>query len=377
MMVAGTGSVYLLVAALKPIASEFDWPRTVPSIAYALQYLGGGLGGILMGHWLDKAGMAKPALLGACMLGAGSCLTHEVSAQWQLYAIYGLMMGLAGRGTLFSPLMVNITYWFEQRRGMAVGIVGSGQAIAGAVWPAIFQSGISDYGWRDTALLYGIFVFATMVPMSFVFLRRRPEVQAANTNSSSSTEELPISPRRFTVLLAVAIVGCCTAMSLPLAHLMSHASDVGFSAFDGARLLSTMLICAAISSMFGLGQLVRWLGPIGALILLSTIQAVTLGLFPLAETLTALYVVAAAFGLGYGGVLPSYPIIIREYLSAKGAGARTGIVVFFGTVGMALGSGLGGISYDMTQSYAPAFYAGVLLNTGNLIVLAYLFRKIP
>ena len=60
MMVAGTGSVYLLVAALKPIASEFDWPRTVPSIAYALQYLGGGLGGILMGHWLDKAGMAKP-----------------------------------------------------------------------------------------------------------------------------------------------------------------------------------------------------------------------------------------------------------------------------------------------------------------------------
>ena len=129
--------------------------------------------------------------------------------------------------------------------------------------------------------------------------------------------------------------------------------------------------------LFGLGQLVRWLGPIGALILLSTIQAVTLGLFPLAETLTALYVVAAAFGLGYGGVLPSYPIIIREYLSAKGAGARTGIVVFFGTVGMALGSGLGGISYDMTQSYAPAFYAGVLLNTGNLIVLAYLFRKLP
>ena len=39
---------------------------------------------------------------------------------------------------------------------MAVGIVGSGQAIAGAMWPAIFQSGISDYGWRDTALGYGV-----------------------------------------------------------------------------------------------------------------------------------------------------------------------------------------------------------------------------
>ena len=166
LMIAGTGSIYLLVAALKPIAAEFNWPRTVPSMAYALQYLGGGVGGILMGYWMDRVGMARPACLGGSMIGLGALLTYGVQEAWQLHLIYGLMMGMVGRATLFSPLMVNITRWFESRRGMAVGIVGSGQAIAGATWPRLFQEGINTVGWRETSLLYGVFALLTMVPLS-------------------------------------------------------------------------------------------------------------------------------------------------------------------------------------------------------------------
>ena len=101
-------------------------------------------------------------------------LTHEIQHAWQLYAIYGLMMGLAGRATLFSPLMVNITHWFEGRRGMAVGIVGSGQAVAGSTWPAIFQIGIDSVGWRDTALMYGIFALVTMNPETMMSSMHAP-----------------------------------------------------------------------------------------------------------------------------------------------------------------------------------------------------------
>ncbi len=375
MMVAGTGSVYLLVAALKPIAVEFAWPRAVPSTAYALQYLGGGIGGILMGYWLDRAGMARPACLGAVMIGAGACLTYGIEHIWQLYAIYGLMMGLVGRATLFSPLMVNITHWFETRRGMAVGIVGSGQAIAGAIWPAIFQHGISNIGWRDTALYYGVFVVLTMVPLSLVFLKQHPAPSARQGAVHSGRHRATLPARQLTQLLSIAIIGCCVAMSLPLAHLLSHASDIGFSALHGARLLSLMLLCAAFSSMVGIGFLTARLGPLGSLLVFSSVQALMLGLFPLADTLTQLYAVAALFGLGYGGVLPIYPVIIREHIGPAGAGARTGLVVFFGTIGMALGSWSGGFSFDQTGSYAPAFYAGVACNVGNLAIIGYLFLK--
>lgn len=377
MMVAGTGSVYLLVSALKPISAELDWPRTVPSIAYALQYLGGGIGGIVMGYWMDRAGMAKPALLGAVMIGTGACLTYYVQAPWHLFAIYGIMMGLVGRATLFSPLMVNITHWFEHRRGMAVGIVGSGQAIAGAMWPALFQYGISTVGWRDTALAYGIFVLCLMVPLSAVFARPRPRQQVRQAEvDERATAAAAVSPRLMMQLLCTAIIGCCVAMSLPLAHLMSHASDIGFDPIDGAHLLAVMLLCAAFSSMFGLGALTHRFGPLKALLLFSCTQAAMLGFFPLVSSLTALYITAALFGLGYGGILPSYPIIIRAYTPAQGSGARTGLVVFFGTIGMAIGSGLGGVSIDLTGSYTPAFLTGVVFNLVNIAIIGWLILRL-
>ena len=102
-MIVGTGSIYFLVVALKLISAEFEWPRTIPSIAYSLQYFGGGVGGIFMGWVLDRMGMAVPAFVGALMIGAGALLTTDLSNEWQLFFIYGVMMGLHGRSALFSP----------------------------------------------------------------------------------------------------------------------------------------------------------------------------------------------------------------------------------------------------------------------------------
>ena len=101
-MVIGTGSIYFLVVALKLITAEFDWPRVVPSAAYALQYFGGGVGGIFMGYCLDRFGMGIPAALGAVMIGLGAMLTSYVTSPWELYLIYGVMLGFfrPGRAVL-------------------------------------------------------------------------------------------------------------------------------------------------------------------------------------------------------------------------------------------------------------------------------------
>ena len=90
-MIIGTGSVYFLVVALKLISTEFQWPRAVPSFAYALQYFGAGFGGVVMGYVLDKFGMGLPALIGATMIGLGAILTSYVSSPWHLYVIYGVL----------------------------------------------------------------------------------------------------------------------------------------------------------------------------------------------------------------------------------------------------------------------------------------------
>lgn len=377
-MLIGTGSVYLVVVALKPIAAEFDWPRAVPSLAYSVQYIGGGLGGILLGHWLDKAGLGFPALMGAVMIGFGSLLTSVLDSKWELYLIYGVMMGLLGRGALFSPLMANIILWFDDKRAAAVGIVGSGQALAGAVWPPIFQHFIGAIGWRDTAFWYGVFVLATMLPMVFV-LKQKPPLTVAGETTAAAPEivnsKAPLKPFRLQIILSIGSIGCCVAMSLPLAHIASHVSDLGFDPARGAEVLALMLLTATASSFFGVGFLGNRVGGLKALLIFSAIQAAILGLFTVVDNLILLYIVAALFGLGYGGILPCYPVVVRELLPPKEAGRRTGIVILFAGGGMAFGAWLGGYIFDLTGAYTAAFLIGVCFNIANLIIIASLIFR--
>lgn len=381
-MIIGTGSIYFIVVALKLISAEFDWPRVVPSTAYALQYLGGGFGGIFMGWLLDRSGMGLPALLGTVMIGAGAILTSMISSPWELYLIYGGMLGFLGRATLFSPLTANITRWFEHNRGRAVGIVGSGQAISGAVWPPVFQLFFDAIGWRETAVWYGVFVLATMLPLVLVLRMRPPEPEAETTGvpgrrpaNGGQRSLAGMKPLRMQLTLSIASVGCCVAMSLPLAHIVSHVSDLGYDPANGALALSVMLTCAAFSSFFGVGYLSGRFGGLRAIFVFSSAQMVFLVALAFIDGLVSIYVIAALFGIGYGGILPCYPVIIREYLPAKEAGRRTGLVVLFAGGGMAIGSWLGGTVFDQTGAYDLAFLIGGAFNLANLAIIASLIIR--
>lgn len=383
-MIIGTGSVFFLVVALKQISAEFQWPRAVPSIAYSLQYFGAGIGGIFMGYCLDKLGMAIPALIGATMIGAGAVMTSYVSSPWHLYFIYGVMMGFFGRSTLFSPLTANIIRWFEHNKSKAVGVVGSGQALAGALWPPVFQHFFDLIGWRETSFWYGVFALATMLPLALILCQRPPPPQgpapaapAKPVNRSQSPNTRPVlSPLKMQAILSIASIGCCVAMSLPLAHLVSHVSDIGYEPARGAEILSLMLASAAVSSFFGVGYLGGRFGGLKALLVFSCAQALFLLVLVFVDGLASLYIGAALFGLGYGGILPSYPIIVREYLPASEVGRRTAIVILCAGIGMALGAWLGGAVFDWTGSYAMAFLIGVGFNLANIAIISALILRV-
>jgi len=382
-MIIGTGSIYFLVVALKLISAEFGWPRAVPSIAYSLQYFGAGIGGIFMGYILDRAGLGIPALVGASMIGTGALLTSIVSNQWQLYLIYGVMMGFLGRSALFSPLTANITRWFDHNRSMAVGVVGSGQALAGAMWPPVFQHFFDAIGWRQTSFWYGVFALSTMLPLVLVLRQRPPPlgtvarnpVAKASVRTGAAIARPALSSLKMQATLSIASIGCCVAMSLPLAHLVSYVSDIGYEPARGAEILSLMLACAALSSLFGVGFLGMRFGGLRALFVFSSAQALFLAALAFIDNLTSLYVAAALFGLGYGGILPCYPIIVRDYLPAPEVGRRTAIVILCAGGGMALGAWLGGAIFDVTGSYETAFLIGVGFNLANLAIIASLILR--
>ena len=378
----GTGSIYFIVVALKQIAADFGWPRAVPSIAYALQYAGAGIGGIFMGWCLDRRGMGIPAFVGASMIGLGGIATSFVTSPFELYVIYGAMLGFFGRSTLFAPLTANITRWFEHNRSFAVGVVGSGQGLAGMIWPQAFHHLIAAVGWRQAALYYGLFALATLLPLALI-LRQTPPAPAPRRPATfdgpvpPAPKRPPMTPRALQATLSTAAIGCCVAMSLPLAHIVSHVSDLGYDSARGAEILSLMLACSALASFFGVGFLGGRFGGLRAIFVFSSGQALLLATLAFVESLPGLYVAAALFGLGYGGILPCYPVIVRELLPAAEAGRRTGLVLLCAGAGMALGSWLGGAVFDATGTYRTAFLIGVAFNAGNLAIIASLILRTP
>jgi MFS family permease len=387
MLLVSGGGMYLIVVALKDVAMEFGWPRAVPSLAFSLQFIGSGFGGIVMGYALDRYGFIVPALVGTVMVGLGGILGARIESAWQLYLIYGFMFGLSGQGSLSAPALANIARWYDRGRGMAVGIASSGQALAGIVWPPIFGFVLAAVGWRDMFFWFGVFAFCVMLPLCLVVRHRPPSYVAPVPESPPDGERQersrepaaaarPVSTRAMQVTLCFAIFGCCVAMSLPLGHLVSLVTDRGHPIHNAVEVLSVMLMAAFVSRAVLLGLLSDRLGGLRALIVFSVVQAATLASFTVVHELWAFYVVAVLCGLGYGGLFPIYAVVTREHLPIAEVGRRTGVVFLSGAIAMGFGSWMGGYLFDLTGSYTLPFLIGVAFNIGNLVIVTALILRI-
>jgi MFS family permease len=371
----GWGAPYLIAVALKPMAAELGAARSVPSLASSLCYIGIGVGGIFMGWLADRVGAMWTALFGSIMIGAGAMVASG-GAEWQLYIGYGVMIGLLGGAGLFAPLMANTSRWFHARRGTALAIVASGQQIAGACWPMVFRYAIDRVGWRTTLFWYGAFVLA-FVPTLCLLLRHRPPAHAPSIRTQGLHESVPAPQYASNLVQAVlcaAIVCCCVPMALPLAHLVAFCSDLGYAPARGTEMLTLLLVAAFLSRMIW-GRMSDRIGGLKTVLVGSIAQTVFLACYLFVDNLYGLYAVSAAFGIGFGGLIPSYVLAVRDLFPATGAGWRIGTVLLFGLLGMALGAWMGGALYDWFAYYKPAFALGVAFNIANVLLIGGLLTR--
>ncbi|HEX7968046.1 MAG TPA: MFS transporter [Stellaceae bacterium] len=364
------------VVALPSLQAEFGVARADASLPYTLTMLGFAFGGVLMGRLVDRFGIVLPIIIAAVALALGYAGASLAGNLWQFALAHGLLIGLGSAAT-FGPLLADISHWFTRRRGIAVAVCASGNYLAGTVWPPVVQHFIATDGWRATHVGIGVFCVATMLPLALALRRPAPahQLTAADADAFRAQGSLGLSPRALQLLLAVAGLACCVAMSMPQVHIVAYCGDLGYGVARGAQMLSLMMGFGIISRV-GSGFIADRIGGLGTLLLGSALQGVALVLYLFFNGLTSLYVVSALFGLFQGGIVPSYAIIVREYFSPREAGTRVGIVIMATVLGMALGGWMSGAIFDLTGSYGAAFANGLLWNLLNgAIAVSLLLRR--
>ncbi|MCA1326182.1 MFS transporter [Herbaspirillum sp. alder98] len=376
LMIVGASGMYVMAVVLPAVQAEFAVDRGLASLPYTLTMLGVGVGGIWMGRLADRHGITLPLMLGGACLGGGFVLAAMAPNIWVFMAAHCILIGLLGTSSTFSPLVADTSLWFVRRRGIAVAICASGNYLGGALWPPIVQHFVDAIGWRHTYIGLGILCAAVMCSLALL-MRARPPIQAApaaGVRSTASARPFGLSARNALLLLCVAGVACCTAMSMPQVHIVAYCGDLGYGPARGAQMLSLMLACGVVSRLVS-GAICDRIGGLRTLLLGSVLQGISLLLFIPFDSLASLYVISALFGLFQGGIVPAYAIIVREYFPAAVAGQRVGAVIMSTMLGMALGGWMSGSIFDLTGSYHAAFINGIAWNLLNFaIVLALLLR---
>ena len=375
MSVIGTAGMWSVVIILPNIQNEFTLDRAASTYPYVATMFGYGFGNVIIGRMLDKIGIKKPIIFALCLLITSYVLSFFAKNVFWLSTIQ-FFLGFSA-AAFFGPMMADISNYFYKRKGLAVSLVASGQHLCGAIWPFVIKDFIIEGDWRNAHLFIAL-VCSILIPILFYFLGNK--VPKMNNKQKLTTQyedinskvNLSISNRQIQILLMIAGVLCCVAMSMPQVHIVPLSIDNGYGLAVGTEILSFMLF-AAVASRVIFGFLSDKIGPIQTLILGSSLQAISLTMFLPFNSQLSLYIVAICFGLSQGGIVPIYAVIISKFLPSNEVAERVGWLIFATIIGMSLGGWLSGEIYDFTNSYRLAFINGIFWNIMNLCIMIYLF----
>ncbi|MGL5735295.1 MAG: MFS transporter, partial [Beijerinckiaceae bacterium] len=365
---------WTVVVSIPIVQAEFSSLRADAALAFTFLMVGFAAGTLLLGRITDRYGIMVPVVASGVLMALGFGLAGLSQSMLQ-YALAQILAGVAASAG-FGPLMADVSHWFRKYRALAVVIAACGSYLSGVVSSPLFQKGTEAYGWRMTHIVFGFAALAVLIPIGYA-LRRKPDeghMKAAEQATQAARADLGLSPAMLQALLVVAGFACCVAMAMPQVHIVAYCSDLGYGVAVGAQMLALMLGLGVVSRIVS-GFVADKIGGAVTLLVGSAMQGIALALYLFFNGLTSLTIITGIFGLFQGGIVPMYAVLVREFLPAREAGARIGMVVTATILGMAFGGYISGVIFDQTASYRMAFLNGLVWNALNFAIVLWIFLK--
>jgi MFS family permease len=372
----------------QPVSESLGFPRAAFT---AYISVAGILTAVAMPVWgklLPKVGMT--VIVGAAGVCIGVCfiLLGRANSLWQFYAL-GFAFGFFSPAVNVFPTAIAINNWFDDKRGLAMGIAMAFSGVGAAAFSPPLAAVIASFGWRSGYLAVALMSMALTVPAGVFLLKPDPvklslrpygALQGAAAEAERAIEGRAGVPFR-TAVRSFPFYGVLTAL------LIGAIAIVGISQHIPALLTGNGLplsLTGAALSLFSVAMIVA-----------------KIGLGTLNDRIGTPGAVAVCYALGFAGILmlmviksetiPIIPLMIcacgipittiwPPILTARIFGQRdyTMIVTFVhGTsvLGYAFGTFLYGLSYDMTGSYDPIMIIALIMLPVAVVLLTLSFRS--
>jgi MFS family permease len=350
---------------IKPFEAEFGWSRSDISYAYSLLSAGAALGGLVVGWTFDRVDSRIIVAFGSVVMAAG-LLVLSFSSTLRLVHVVYLAIGVAGFACFYTPCIAIVGLWFDKGRGLAMGFVTAGGAIGQGVTPLLLQPMINVYGWRTTCAFLAAALLVVFAPI--MLLVRKPD-ELATTALAEVADPLPLPPAVSIAWLSLAAVFCCASMAVPLVHLIPLLLDRGESIAVSGSLMFVAMLAASVGRIV-IGMICDRIGALGGYVLAVLLQSITVYWFVPLQSHATLYLLAATFGFGFGGVMTALVLCVRASVPARMAGFGMALVGTLAWAGMGFGGYQGAYCYDLTGSYSTSFLSAALAGAANLLIVA-------
>jgi len=368
------GACLSLAVFLQPVSQDTGWSRTGVSSAGTIVFLAMGASAFGWGWLNDRWGTRPVVLSGVVLLGIGLAAASRATTLSEFQWVFGLLVGVAG-GSVYAPLMTIASAWFDRQRNLAVSLVSAGMGMAPLIVAPFVRVLISAYDWRTAMLTVGIVSIIVLIPAAML-IRKPPPAIPAPGMPEHPTRAVPATPPMTAAqafgtsafaALALTHFACCAAHSGPIFHMVTYAIGCGITPMAAVSVYAT----AGLSGLGGrilLGLASDRLGAKPVLVAGLAVQAMAAGTYYFVHELGEFYALAVVFALAYGGVMPLYATLVREYFGIRIMGTVFGAVSAAASFGMAIGPVAGGWVFDTFNGYGWLYIGSFGIGLGAMAI---------
>ena len=365
---------------IKPMGDDLGIGRASFGWAHTARHSASSVTSPIIGWLIDRFGSRVMLPVATLATGAAMVGLAYMSLPWHLIALFAVMgvVGMSGPGSLVTS--VPVLKWFVRDRGRAIAFTSLGIPIGAVLFVPLTQFLIDGVGWQTAWVVLAIIGVAVIVPLSAVFVRRQPEDMGLLPDGAASPSTGDNGPRgrepadevswtvqeaiRTSTLWRLVVVFCAVQLAVGTValHRIAAFMDRGLDPTLISFATAFDAVCAGAST-FVFGMLVRrvparFLGGLG-FSMLATASVMTV----YATNLPIMFISMAIFGLGIGGMMFLQSFIWADYFGRESVGSIRGLVNPINLAVGGLGAPAAGYVRDITGSYDPAWWAGVVLMT--------------